>query len=358
MADGPLRFPQSGPNLFYNSQSPRRNNSPRNPRRPYTPNSPPLSSAAVNVTPSQPSNMFQHGYQNQNHMMNGAQNHQRFNNMQMHKHHNQQFAPQGPMGHQHAQHHNPPMHQHNISGGFTNPAHHALGFADHMNNGGSDAMSHDENEDLDNSHWRDQQQALNECRELSGPNQRARQFAATARGVSFPITDDGNNGQSKAKVEWTEMDLGGQGLRALAPKLFDAYGFLKRLDLAYNNLTVLPTSLGRLKNLEHLDVSFNQLSELPAEIGMLTNLKQLHLFHNRVQTLCYELGFLFKLETLGVLGNPLEAGQKEKITEGGTKALIHHLKESMPGRLHRAALTTLLTRSRTTTSTGAGMAST
>ena len=33
------------------------------------------------------------------------------------------------------------------------------------------------------------------------------------------------------------------------------------------------------------------------------------------------------------MGNPLEDGQKQKITEGGTKALIAHLRESMPGKL-------------------------
>lgn len=259
--------------------------------------------------------------------------------MQMHKQHHQQFAPQAPMGHHNAAHHQGPMHQHNISGGFSNSAHHAMGFQDHLTNGNSDAMSHDENEDInDNEYWQQQRDMLNECRDLSGPNQRARQVAANARGISYIGADDPNTDRSRKsgasnlnKSDWDELDLGGQGLHALSPILFNAYGFIRRLDLGFNNLTVLPSSIGQLKNLEHLDISFNNLSELPAEIGMLSNLKQLLLFNNRVQSLCYELGYLFKLEQLGILGNPLEAGQKEKITEGGTKALIHHLKESMPG---------------------------
>ncbi len=106
---------------------------------------------------------------------------------------------------------------------------------------------------------------------------------------------------------------------------------MKRLDLVYNQLETLPPQIGQLKNLEHLDVSFNQLTELPEEIGMLTNLKKLLLFSNHIQTLCYELGFLFNLEVLGVYGNPLEPGQRDKITEGGTKKLIEYLRESMPG---------------------------
>lgn len=131
---------------------------------------------------------------------------------------------------------------------------------------------------------------------------------------------------------WDELDLGGQGLHAVAPILFDAYKFVKRLDLQHNNLIYLPAAIGQLKALEHMDVSYNSLTDLPPEIGMLTNLTQLHLFENRIPTLPYELGFLYKLEVLGALGNPLEDGQKDKITEGGTKALISHLRESMPGK--------------------------
>lgn len=286
--------------------------------------------------------MFHNGYHNQNHMINGAQHQRGFNNMQMHKQHpHQQFPPQGPMGHHNAGH-QVPMHQHNTSSGFSNAAHHAMAFQDHLNNGGSDAMGHDEGEDLDNEYWKEQQQHLSESRELQGPNSRARQAAQTARSISYIGADDSNTDRSKktttangVRSDWHELDLGGQGLHALSPILFNSYGFLQRLELSYNNLTVLPPSIGQLKGLEHLNVSFNQLSELPPEIGMLTNLKQLLLFNNRIQTLCYEIGFLYKLDVLGVLNNPLEAGQKEKISEGGTKALVHHLKESMPGECRR-----------------------
>ena len=209
-----------------------------------------------------------------------------------------------------------------------------------MQNGGSEA-GHDDAEDLDNEHWKEQQVALQDCRDMHGPNQRAKIVAQTAKGISYIGADDPTTDRSKKsgalavqnKSAWDELDLGGQGLHALSPILFNAYGFVRRLNLGWNNLTVLPSAIGQLKQLEHLDVSFNQLTELPPEIGMLSNLKQLHLFGNRIQTLPYEVGFLFKLDMLGVAGNPLESGQKDKITEGGTKALVHHLKESMPGKL-------------------------
>jgi CCR4-NOT transcription complex subunit 6 len=213
-----------------------------------------------------------------------------------------------------------------------------------MPNGNGNGVLHDEADDMDNEYWRNQQEFYETSKELNGPNQRARTVAHHSKGVNFvplgaaaddmqtdnlrtPAAPGKSNGQT-----WDELDLGGQGLCALSPVLFkSSYIFLKRLDLVYNNLTSLPPDIGYLKNLEHLDVSFNQLTELPEEIGMLTNLKHLLLFNNHIQTLCYELGFLFKLEMLGIYGNPLEQGQREKITEGGTRKLIEYLRESMPG---------------------------
>lgn len=294
--------------------------------------------------------MYGHnGYQNQHGLMNG-QTHQRYGNMHMPKHQQGHYAHHTPLGQHHGQqqhHHGHMGHQHNISaGGFPGAvAHQANYLQDHLQNGHGDGMVHDEAEDFDNEFWRDQQKHYEECRELAGPNQRAKMVAHSAKGVSYvPMgaaadevqTDthgrlQGSSGSS-SRQGWDELDLGGQGLHALSPVLFNAYLFVKRLDLNYNNLTILPPSIGRLTALEHLDLSNNSLTELPQEIGMLTNLTHLYLFDNRIQTLCYELGFLYKLEQLGVIGNPLEDGQKDKITEGGTKALITHLRESMPGR--------------------------
>lgn len=290
----------------------------------------------------------QNGYQHQHGMMNG-QNHQRYGMQMQHKQqHQNHYGHHNQLGQHHNQHHHGHMgHQHNISaGGFPNATSHLTNYNhEHLQNGHGDAMVHDEVEDYDNDHWREQKAYYEESRELSGPNQRAKVVAHHAKGVSFipmgaaaedvQIDSRGRlQGQqsSTTRQTWDELDLGGQGLHAVAPILFDAYKFVKRLDLQHNNLTYLPAAIGQLKALEHMDVSYNSLTDLPPEIGMLTNLTQLHLFENRIPTLPYELGFLYKLEVLGALGNPLEDGQKDKITEGGTKALISHLRESMPGK--------------------------
>lgn len=124
------------------------------------------------------------------------------------------------------------------------------------------------------------------------------------------------------------MDFGGQGLRALAPALFN-YAFLTKLYLNHNNLEFLPPEIGRLQYLTHLDVSSNHLVYLPEEIGKLVNLETLLLFDNRVHDLPSTLGFLFRLETLGIHGNPLKEEYRVKIMKEGTRALIDALRESM-----------------------------
>ncbi|KAJ9500554.1 Glucose-repressible alcohol dehydrogenase transcriptional effector [Exophiala xenobiotica] len=290
----------------------------------------------------------QNGYQAQHGLMNGAQSHQRHQNIHIpkyqppyHTHHN--------VNQHHAQHHHGGHlgHQHNISsGGYQSSTPHLQTYGhEHLQNGNGNGLPHDDMEDPDNPYWREQKEVFEESKELNGPNSRARSVAHQSKGVNFvplgaaaeelqtdntrSITTSG--GTTVSKQTWDELDLGGQGLCALSPVLFNpAYNFLKRLDLVYNQLETLPPQIGQLKNLEHLDVSFNQLTELPEEIGMLTNLKKLLVFGNHIQTLCYELGFLFNLEMLGVYGNPLEPGQRDKITEGGTKKLVEYLRESMP----------------------------
>ncbi|OAL32638.1 hypothetical protein AYO22_00251 [Fonsecaea multimorphosa] len=288
----------------------------------------------------------QNGYQTQHSLMNGAQGHQRYGNLHLPKyqppHHGHHSVAQ-----HHGQHHHAGQlgHQHNLSGGFQSGTPHLPTYAhEHLSNGNGNGLPHDDADEPDNEYWREQKQFWEESKDLNGPNQRARTVAHHSKGVNYvplgaaaeDLQTDNNrtttsNGQSSSRQTWDELDLGGQGLCALSPVLFNpSYHFLKRLDLVYNQLEALPPEIGQLKNLEHLDVSFNQLTELPEEIGMLTNLKQLLLFNNHIQTLCYELGFLYKLEVLGIYGNPLEQGQRDKITEGGTRKLIEYLRESMP----------------------------
>lgn len=139
------------------------------------------------------------------------------------------------------------------------------------------------------------------------------------------------NNQDLGQQQWNELDMGGQGLRALAPQLF-AYPFLTALYLNNNKLQHIPPAIGQLRRLTHLDLSGNELTELPAEIGMLVNLKQLWLFDNHMEDLPHEIGYLHQLDMLGLEGNPLHDGVKSFIMDDGTKALIETYREEVQGK--------------------------
>lgn len=132
------------------------------------------------------------------------------------------------------------------------------------------------------------------------------------------------------RQDWQNLDLSGQGLRALSDTLFDRYSFVEELYLPSNSLKFLPSSIGHLRRLRHLDISHNQLTELPPELGMCTPLRKLLFFNNSIQTLPSELGALHFLELLGYHGNPLNSDLKQKLAEEGTKTVISFLKENAP----------------------------
>lgn len=199
-------------------------------------------------------------------------------------------------------------------------------------------------DDEKNPYWQEQQEIFQKCEDMSEGHQRARTFAQQSKSMTFggPLgagADDSvvedkvrsATAQAQSRQAWTELDLGGQGLCALSYTLYK-YKFLTRLDIPHNRLRQLSPAIGQLKQLEHLDVSFNHLERLPEEIGMLTNLKTLYLCGNRLEELPYSLGYLFKLDTIGVMHTPMTEGQKHALLTGGTRRLIHHLLENMPGK--------------------------
>lgn len=281
----------------------------------------------------------QNGFQQQ-HMMNGGQNHQRFNGMHLPKqqhafHQGQHHGNQQQVGHL--------GHQHNISGNAfqsTTPNLHPFG-QDQLQNGNRDDGL--EEEYGGNEYWQEQQRLFDECRDMSEGHHRARTYAQQSKTLSFggPIGSAGDDAAVEDKVRsstaqmqnrqaWTELDLGGQGLRALSSNLYQ-YSFLTRLDIPHNNLRELPAKMGQLKNLEYLDVSFNHLAALPDEIGMLTNLRTLLVCGNRDLTgLPSSVGYLYKLDTIAVMDTILPDDQKQALLDGGTKALVNHLLETMP----------------------------
>lgn len=210
-----------------------------------------------------------------------------------------------------------------------------------MQNGGRDDGIDDEYGG--NEYWQEQHRLYDDCREQSESHQRARTFAQQSKSLTFggplgmgseeaSVEDKirASTAQKNSQQAWTELDFGGQGLRALSSNLYK-YTFLTRLDLTHNHLTRLPDAIGQLKQLEYLDVSFNLLESLPDEIGMLTNLKSLYLCGNpNLMGLPWSLGYLYKLDTIAIYQVNMPDDQKQAIAEGGTKALISHLLENMP----------------------------
>ncbi|KAI7900017.1 Endonuclease/exonuclease/phosphatase [Cokeromyces recurvatus] len=137
-----------------------------------------------------------------------------------------------------------------------------------------------------------------------------------------------NNNMPSEDV-WSTLDIGGIGLKNIAPVLW-TYDFLTVLYLNHNNLTHLTSDVAKLVNLKTLDVSGNKLKSVPPEIGMLVKLHELLLFDNNITTLPNELGTLCELEMLGLEGNPIQPEIKSLLLREGTQAVIISLRENAP----------------------------
>lgn len=129
---------------------------------------------------------------------------------------------------------------------------------------------------------------------------------------------------------WTAIDLSGQGLAHVSPKLC-SYTFLQRLYLGHNNLSKLPRALTKMTQLKVLDLSHNLLEELPPEIGFITSLKQLFLFDNQIKEFPSEMGYLYQLDLIGLEGNPvLNDAVREQLAQSGTRGLVTDLRDRAP----------------------------
>ncbi|KXT03138.1 hypothetical protein AC578_7703 [Pseudocercospora eumusae] len=195
-----------------------------------------------------------------------------------------------------------------------------------------------------NEHWATQMQ---EYQKMRMADQKTHFYARTTPSVSrYPGQPNGSNAsqqngeengerrritdESEDMGSWDAMDLCGQGLKAIAPALFQRYPKLKKMFMAWNSLRAIPPQIGQMRFLTVLDLSMNNLNYLPAEIGMLTNLKKLSLYDNHLDDLPFELGYLYRLEMLGIEGNPMRPDYKERLMEHGTQELIRYLREQAP----------------------------
>ena len=91
--------------------------------------------------------------------------------------------------------------------------------------------------------------------------------------------EDYSSAKFKAHIEVrggeVSLDLSGKGLSGVLDAVTDELTKVQELRLNSNNLTELPTSINKLKNLIRLNLSGNKLTELPSEIGDLKKLSRL-----------------------------------------------------------------------------------
>jgi len=238
-------------------------------------------------------------------------------------------------------------HQPNLSGGpyqSSTPTLHHFGQDQLLNGTREDGL---DDEFGHNEYWQEQRRLYEDSKDNSDSHNRAKTYAQQSKSLTFggPLgagADDVTmedkvrslTSQTQSRSPWTELDMGGQGLRALSLNLYN-YSFLSRLYVPHNQLQAFPAALGQLKNLEYLDMSFNSLMSLPEEIGMLTNLKTLLLTGNRqLLDLPSSIGYLYKLETMGLYETGywenMPDGQRHALLQNGTKGLVRELLESMP----------------------------
>lgn len=355
MADGAFRFhpvavqqffPQQGQPSIAQRQLHARTISP--------PNS--TTSGYGNENPS-PSRSAERAMYNQGHQqgpnvyLNGNHGHQRFglpvgvaknfpNQSQHHQALPQHRQQQEHAGHSHSA--NFTNHQHNAStSGFPVSTQH---FNPNQLRNGTPTQVPNGLSRPSNEQWQQQLSLAQQAREATGTHPHARNHPPVSKngasgGMEITKKDSDREernrpvfGAEADKQRWCDLDMGGQGLRAISVQLFN-YPFLKKLYLNNNKLTTLPPAIGRLRGLTHLDLSVNELITLPPEVGMLVNLTSLLLFDNNLQTLPYELGSLYRLDMLGIEGNQsLDMNLKSIIMEEGTKALITTLREQSEGK--------------------------
>ena len=176
-----------------------------------------------------------------------------------------------------------------------------------------------------------EQEKLNSASSGSG-------YSALLNNKRLPIFEDESVNQEQRVREktqgrqlWCHLDLSGQGLVSLSPRLFQ-YDFLESLYLNNNKLTFIPKSISKLRGLRTLDLSQNRISELPEELGMCFNLKYLYLFDNNIKTLPQEFGNLIELLFIGIEGNPMDLKLADILAEKGTEELIAYLRDLKPAR--------------------------
>ena len=111
-------------------------------------------------------------------------------------------------------------------------------------------------------------------------------------------------------------------LQSLNETEFAKLSNLTQLNLAFNNLTCLPDTIGCLVHLKELDVSHNKLKEIPMTICMLDKLVSFNITKNHVTELPSSLGLLKNLANFYAAKNRLK-GISREIIEGLNSLFVY-----------------------------------
>ncbi|MCL1666602.1 leucine-rich repeat domain-containing protein [Elizabethkingia ursingii] len=128
------------------------------------------------------------------------------------------------------------------------------------------------------------------------------------------------------KIEYPKcksLSIKGNRLEKFPIAVSDAYT-LEKLDLSENKISSIEDdAFDNLENLVELDLSFNDLKYLPTSIGKLRKLKRLNLSGNKISSLPTEFENLTSLEFLDFDSNPIERVPVE-ISSQGVSGIINY----------------------------------
>ncbi len=117
------------------------------------------------------------------------------------------------------------------------------------------------------------------------------------------------------KYEANVMHSATQGYMLTLPSMTGNLTSLADMQAAMKKLEEFPIEVCDLVKLNQLTLKNNKIQTIPADIKKLVNLKRLDLSKNQIEVLPAELGELKSLKNLVLKGNPLKAGEVDKIQE-------------------------------------------
>jgi internalin A len=114
---------------------------------------------------------------------------------------------------------------------------------------------------------------------------------------------------------------------------------IEKLDLSENNInSIEDDAFDRLEDLIELDLSFNELTYLPTSIGKLKKLKRLNLSGNKIASLPKEFENLISLEFLDFDNNPIGKVPVEISSQGVSGIINYYLSLGDNAQLFEAKL--------------------